>query len=169
MSNTVQDIRELRESIEQLREKLSKDVLEAFISSRDLHQKQALLMAKIEVRVEAIEAQGKQLLGALQGDPAKPGVISQVDLLKVKVSDLVEAVKAVEVKQAAVESEVALCKSKATLVPEQRSEIELLKKEITILQTRDAKVQGGWYAGGVIVTGLISVLALVSTLYQAFF
>lgn len=168
MTTPEQDIKELRQSIESLREKLSKDVIEAFTSSRDLHQKQALLMAKIEVRVEAIESHGKQLLMILQGDGVSPGLVGTVDLLRSKIQDLAESSRALDLRITKLDAEVASCKSNASLLPVHKDEIEQLKKEVLALKTREAQVQGGWYVGGAIFAAIMSLLAMVGSLWQNF-
>lgn len=192
----IQDLRdavkELRETLSQLREKFTTDVHSALGISRELHQKQALMVSKLEVRIEFIESQVSQLLRILQGDGTHKGVVGRIDLIEQALAGIVETNKEQDEKLQALQNRTHPCGENLIKLQAATSKVEeALRKiasvdqkledsgvtgkrlkavegEVKSLKDKEAQFRGGWLAL-VIAAGIASgVIALAIQIWNLF-
>lgn len=185
----MRDIQELREATKELRQladnlkdKITNDVNNAFGISRELHQKQALIIAKIEVRLEAIENQNKLLLYILQGDGTHRGVVSRLDVLEQNVKIVEDSNKSQDGTIQEIRNRSNPCvlhedrirrvedkvNSLDDRFKEVQGEVDSEKKEVLDLKTERAKLKGGWSAIGIVIAVITGAFALVVQIWNLF-
>ena len=169
-------IRELRSDLHQIREKITTDVNSAFGISRDLHQQQALMVARLEVRIEAVENQAAQVLRILQGNGVRTGVVARMDLLEQAVHIVEESNKIQDDTLQTLQARTPSCVVNAEKIKSATEKAETLEqkadkleKAVDSLKTKEAQLRGGWIALGVSVGVCSGIIALAIQLWKLFY